>query len=207
MDHARGQARLPMPKNLARKPETGYLARIDGMADARLAGLPLGIVVESPAGPEMTADFEALVRELAGPIRIRRTSGSDAALAAGQLARALGRDPRAPAWLDEVPGIELRVRRTGDGNARETDRDWMPMVPSDEAIPAGETYHSRPSNERRASLAPGIEHVHLHLRRGRRALGTNGTADAPPATPFAQANTFGWSRRWRAFARFRAKRG
>ncbi len=129
-------------------------------------GTPLAIVVESPVGVEMTVGFEALVRELAAGIRIFRVTGADTARAASRLADVLGRDPQAPAWLDEVTGIDLEVRKRVSTDGKETDTSWMSVVPRNEAIPAGETYHTRPHEDRRVTLAPGIEHIHLHLRRG-----------------------------------------
>ncbi|MCY4381869.1 MAG: hypothetical protein OXE44_01810 [Nitrospinae bacterium] len=127
---------------------------------------PLAIIVESPVGLEMTVGFEALVRELAAGIRILRVTGADTARAASRLADALGLDPQKPAWLDEVPGIDLKVRKRESVDGKETDTSWMPVVPRNEAIPAGETYHTCHHEDRRVTLAPGIEHIHLHLRRG-----------------------------------------
>ena len=141
------------------------IERIRGFLDGK-EGSPLGVVIENPAGPELTAKLESLVKQVAGSVRIWRATGHDTAIAARQLARALGKDSAAPAWLDEVPGIELEVRRTGDGEVTENTNSWLPVIPGHEAIPAGQTYHSRLSRERRVTLAPGIEHVHLHLRRG-----------------------------------------
>ena len=57
---------------------------------------PLGIVVESPAGIEMTADLEALIRRHAPDIPIFRATGADAARAASRLAESLGRDKDSP---------------------------------------------------------------------------------------------------------------
>ena len=152
----RGEAFLPAA--LARK--------IDEFRNRR--GLaPLGIVVESPAGIEMTADLESLIRRHAPDIPIFPATGADAARAASRLAEKLGRDKDSPAWLDEVPAIELEVRSNTDGGASGNATQWMPIVPGDEAIPAGQTYHSKPCRDRQITLAPGIEQVHLHLRRGR----------------------------------------
>lgn len=130
-------------------------------------GVPLAIVVESPVGVEMTAGFERSVREIAAGIPIYRATGADTARAAANLAQVLGRDPEAPAWLDEVPGIEIEVRKTASESAKEIETEWRMMVPGNEAVPAGETYHTRSEEDRHVTLAPGIEHVHLHLRRGR----------------------------------------
>lgn len=154
------------PINLVTNPlPVALRRRIEGFRNGN-EGVPLAIVVESPAGLEMTAAFEASVRQLAKGVPIFRAIGADTAWAAAQLADVLGRDPNAPAWLDKVPGIELEVRtRTKDGTTRAT--EWLTVVPGNEAIPAGETYHTHPDPARRVTLAPGIEHVHLHLRRGR----------------------------------------
>ena len=130
-------------------------------------GVPLAVVVESPVGVEMTAAFEGMVRRLAAGIPIYRATGAETARAAAHLADVLGRDPEAPAWLDEVPGIELEVRKRAKDGSPVSETEWMTVVPGKEAIPAGETYHTRPNPARRVTLAPGIEHIHLHLRRGR----------------------------------------
>lgn len=143
----------------------GLLRRIERFRNGE-EGKPLAIVVESSVGVEMTAGFESLVRKPAARIPIYRAVGADTARAAKRLAGELGRDPEMPAWLDEVPSIDLEVRKRRDGIASETDTEWMTVVPGNEAIPAGETYHTRPDVARRITLAPGIEHVHLHLRRG-----------------------------------------
>ena len=142
---------------------TALASRIEGFRNGG-EGVPVAIVVESPAGLEMTASFEASVRRLAAGIPVHRATGTDAARAAARLADSLGRDPNVPAWLDEVPGIELEVR-TADGATGAA--EWLAVVPGNEAIPAGETYHTCPDPARCVTLAPGIEHVHLHLRRGR----------------------------------------
>jgi len=139
--------------------------RIQAFRDGK-EGCPLAIVFESPVGLEMTAAFEGLVRKFVQGIPIFRATGASTAQAAVCLAAALGRDPDVPAWLDEVSGIEVEVReRTTERVAEAT--KWMSVVPGREAIPAGQTYHTRPDPARRVTLAPGIEHIHLHLRRGR----------------------------------------
>ena len=150
----------PLPAALAR--------RIERFRDGE-EGAPLAIVVESPAGLEMTAAFETPVRRLARGVPVYRATGAHTARAAGCLAEALGRDPEAPAWLDAVPGIELEVRKGTMDGSTESETEWMTVVPGKEAIPAGELYRTRPDPTRRrvVTLAPGIEHVHLHLRRGR----------------------------------------
>ena len=129
-------------------------------------GSPLGIVIENPVGKEMDSVFVELVKKEAGPMRIWRVTGNDTICAAAKLAKKLGRDPNAPAWLDEVPGIDLEVKNARGSSSNEASSNWLPIIPSNEAISAGETYHSRPNKKRRVKLAPGIEHVHLHLRRG-----------------------------------------
>ena len=129
-------------------------------------GKPIAIVVESPAGVEMVSGFDGAIRKLAGGIRILRVMGANTARAAADLANALGRDRDAPAWLDEVPGIELGVRKRPTDNSTQTQTEWMTVIPGNESIPAGETYHTQADLARRVTLAPGIEHVHLRLRRG-----------------------------------------
>ena len=131
-------------------------------------GSPIAVVIESPVGEEMTLDFKRLVQESASDIPIVSVTGRNTANAALDLALALGRDRNAPAWLDAVPSIELKVRqRPTDAPDMETLTTWKPVVAADQVIPAGETYHT-PSNanERAVTLAPGVEHIHLHLRRG-----------------------------------------
>ena len=144
---------------------TALTSRIEGFRN-KDEGEPLAIVIDSPVGVEMTLAFERLVRKLAQGIPIFRATGTDTARAAARLAAALGRDPDAPAWLDEVPGIEVEVRERTTERVAETTK-WMSVVPGREAIPAGQIYHTRPDPARRVTLAPGIEHIHLHLRRGR----------------------------------------
>lgn len=129
-------------------------------------GPPLAIVVESPVGVEMTSGFENLIRTVAAGIPIFRAVGADTARASARLAESLGRDQEEPAWLDEVPGIELEIQNRTDNNVNSIQTEWMAVIPENEVIPAGETYHSRPDKARRITLAPGIEHIHLHLRRG-----------------------------------------
>lgn len=140
--------------------------RIEGFRNGN-EGVPLVIVLETPVGVEMTRDFEARLQESAAGIPVCRATGVETAQAAARLAHALGRDPEAPAWLDQVPGIELEVRRqrisTTEGML---DNEWRSVVPGNEAVPAGEVYHTQPDESRHVKLAPGIEHVHLHLRRG-----------------------------------------
>ncbi len=140
--------------------------RIESFRDG-YEGPPLAIVVDSPAGPEMIAAFETRVRQLAESVPVYRVTGADTARAAGCLAEALGRDPEAPAWLDAVPGIEIEVRKATKDGSTESKTEWMTVVPGTEAIPAGEVYRTRTDPNRHVTLAPGIEHVHLHLRRGR----------------------------------------
>ncbi|MCY3820137.1 MAG: hypothetical protein OXH52_12365 [Gammaproteobacteria bacterium] len=120
---------------------------------------PLAIVIESPASVEMTSAFERLVRECAVSLPIIRVTGHSTAEAAVRLAYALGRDSDVPAWLDAVPAIELETRN-------EDGAEWRPIIARDQAIPAGQTYHTPPDARRKVTLAPGIEHIHLHLRRG-----------------------------------------
>ena len=152
------------PVDLATGPlPTALASRIERFRSGG-EGVPVAIVVESPAGLEMTAAFEASVRRLAAGIPVHRATGADTARAAARLAGILGRDPNVPAWLDGVPGIEFEVRTKGEATGT---AEWMTVVPGNEAIPAGKTYHTRPDPARRVTLAPGIEHVHLHLRRGR----------------------------------------
>ncbi|MCY4541313.1 MAG: hypothetical protein OXB95_02795, partial [Rhodobacteraceae bacterium] len=124
---------------------------------------PLGIVIENPVGEKMTAGFAELVRQTAGPLHVWSVTCAATALAADTLAGQLGRKRNPPAWLDHVPCIEMRVR---DPEC-DTEAIWNQVIKADEAIPAGKIYISELNMERRVSLAPGIEHIHLHLRRGR----------------------------------------
>ena len=132
--------------------------RVEAFMEGR-EGEPLAIVIESPAGIEMTSPFEKAIRAHAPVVPIVRVTGRNTAQAAMKLAHALGRDPDTPAWLDAVPAIELEIQQ---GNST----TWNPIVAEGKAIPAGETYHTPRDPSRRVTLSPGIEHVHLHLRRG-----------------------------------------
>lgn len=129
---------------------------------------PRAIIVECPAGGDMTAGFERIVRAIAPDIPVVSVTGLGVSEAALSLALALGRDPDAPAWLDEVPAIQLEVRQNTPPNMNpKLDTAWKAVIPGNQAIPAGETYHTPSDPENRTvTLAPGIEHIHLHLRRG-----------------------------------------
>ena len=145
--------------------------RIESFA-AGNEGVPRAIIVECPAGADMTTGFERIVRAIAPDIPVLTVTGRGVSVAAQSLALALGGDPDAPAWLDEVPAIELEVRQDTPYTSNmelELDTAWKAVVPGQQAIPAGETYHTPSDPENRAvTLAPGIEHIHLHLRRGDR---------------------------------------
>ena len=129
-------------------------------------GPPVAIVLENPAATDTPSGFEKAVHKVAGGIPICRIAGAATALAGARLAEELGRDRDAPAWLDEVPGIEIAVRTPLENDGDQTAIEWMTVVPGSEAVPAGETYHSHCCKTRRVALSPGIEHIHLHLRRG-----------------------------------------
>ena len=129
-----------------------------------MKGTPLAIVVESPMGVETTSRFARIVQNHILNIPAIEITGQDASKATMDLALALERDPNVPAWLDEVASIELEARLE-PANGK-TSPEWIPIVPRNQAIPAGETYHARSGNESRVTLAPGIQHVLLHLRRG-----------------------------------------
>ena len=137
--------------------------RLQSFADG-LCGDPLAIVLETPAGIEMTKGLARSVRLVAPDIPLVHVTGRHTAVAAAALAELLGRDADTPAWLDEVPRVELEVRHDTDGGSF---TKWMPIVAADKAIPAGETYNTPLDPKTRAvTLAPGVEHIHLHLRRG-----------------------------------------
>lgn len=126
----------------------------------------LAVVLECPTGLETISRLARSIREAAPGVPVVTIVGRQTAEAALDLAFRLGRDPRAPPWLDVVPQIEFEVRpRAVDGSQPAT--IWKSIIPRDEAIPAGETYHTRPRGaDNLVRLAPGVEHVHLHLRRG-----------------------------------------
>ncbi len=136
---------------------------IDSKKDPRV------IVVESPFGTETTTKLALVVQNRAPNIPVVKVSNQDASKAALDLALKLGRDRSVPAWLDEVPSIELEVRpeSTSSENSR-AKIEWKAVVPRKQAIPAGEPYRTRPNISRSVTLAPGIEYVLLHLRRGDR---------------------------------------
>ena len=139
--------------------------RLRGFVDCQDS---LAVVVESPVGVEMTAAFEMSIRKVAPNIPIFRVTGRDTADAALTLALDLGRDESLPTWLDQVPAISLETRNratSADHSGSET--AWKSIVAVGEVVPAGATYHTRPhGSDRKVSIAPGVEHVHLHLRRG-----------------------------------------
>lgn len=140
--------------------------RIEGFRNGN-EGVPLAIVLETPVGVEMTRELEALLRESATGVPIYRTTGMETVQAAESLARALGPDHKVPAWLDRVPGIDLEVRRRQTSAAEKMfDKGWLAVVSGNEAVPAGRRYQTQPDESRRVKLVPGIEYVHLHLRRG-----------------------------------------
>lgn len=149
------QVRFGLPERLE--------ARLRKFAERR-EGEPLAIVIESPTGVEAVSGFEGLVRKVVPSVPIVRVTGRKTAEAAASLAFALGRDPSAPAWLDHVPAIDLEVRVNAANGS--TGTTWRPVIAKGKAIPAGETYHTPPDDSRKITLAPGVEYVHLHLRRG-----------------------------------------
>ena len=142
--------------------------RLKVFAEDRPTGLqkPLAIIIESPTGVEGVSGFERMVRKVAPTVPIVRVAGRKTVEAAADLALTLGRDPNAPAWLDEVPAIDLKVRNTAVDGTTPTVTAWKPVIANREAIPAGEIYHTPPDDARKVTLAPGVEYVHLHLRRG-----------------------------------------
>ncbi len=119
---------------------------------------PLAIIVECPAGEELIADFcSSIQQELIEDIPVRQVTGTETVQAARQLATRLRQNrTEPPAWLDVIPEIELKLQS----------QEWSPIIPSGEVIPAGETYRSPIDNKRWVTLAPGIEQVHLNIRRG-----------------------------------------
>ncbi len=143
--------------------------RIKSFLKGKKGRKPLAIVVENPAGEEMTAEFKKSIRRLAGNVvDIHIVKATDTVRAAAELAENLARDSEtgSPAWLDKVPSIQLEVRKKTQNDSEATDTKWVKIVPGKKAIPAGETYQTEPNGKRCVNLAPGIEHVHLHIRRG-----------------------------------------
>ena len=129
--------------------------------------IPLAIIIENPIGDEMVAGFRSLHRNLGDRIQIHHVSGADTARAAARLAEVLAETnhPDSPAWLDSVPEIQLKVREKLDGDQVGSNTNWIEVVSGNEVVPAGEIYSTQPDKRRRITLAPGIEYVHLHLRR------------------------------------------
>ena len=129
--------------------------------------IPLAIIIENPIGDEMAAGFRSLHRNLGDRIQIHHVSGADTARAAARLAEVLAETnhPDSPAWLDSVPDIQLKVREKLDGDQVGSNTNWIEVVSGNEVVPAGEIYSTQPDKRRWITLAPGIEYVHLHLRR------------------------------------------
>jgi len=121
-------------------------------------GKPLGVVIESPVGTEMTDDMSSLVKQITNSLAIWRVSGNDVINASGTLAQELGQNHDKPAWLDEVPAIDLRIKK-GKGYKK------IKIIPKNKAVPAGETYRSKPNKKHQVLIASGIEHIHLHFSR------------------------------------------
>ena len=118
---------------------------------------PLAVILECPAGEELIDDYWCSIVELAGETPVHWVTGTETVQAATQLAIQLGQDQaNPPAWLDVVPEISLKVEERG----------WLPIIPEGEVIPTGKTYHSSTDKVPWIVLAPGIEQVHIHMRRG-----------------------------------------
>ena len=149
------QVRFGLPERL--------VARLRKFAERR-EGESLAIVIEAPTGAEAVSGFEGLVREVVPSVPIVRVTGRKTAEAAASLALALEPETTAPAWLDEVPAIDIEVRSNPANGSTET--TWKPVIAKGKAIAAGQTYHTPPDDSRKVTLAPGVEYVHLHLRRG-----------------------------------------
>ena len=122
------------------------------------------IVIESPTGFQMTHELEKSIKCISGKTNFNYVPNSGVLLAADHLVKILGKDSSQPAWLDHVPSVEIEIR--GRENNKSNDTEWKTIVSEDTVIPAGEMYHSMQNRERRITLAPGTEFIHLHLRRG-----------------------------------------
>ncbi|MCY4260888.1 MAG: hypothetical protein OXC91_11560, partial [Rhodobacteraceae bacterium] len=122
---------------------------------------PLGILIERPAPKGMTDAFADGLREISGDVNIFHVSGAECAVAASMLARELGRDSQRPAWLDAVPPIEIEIRKKNNPGTR-----WPGIISENERIPAGELYVSRDRDDQTVGIAPGVNEICLHLRRG-----------------------------------------
>ncbi len=129
---------------------------------------PLAVVIENPVGDEIFDHIRLLHRILSDNIQIHYVSGADTTKAAARLAQVLAESnhPQSPAWLDSVPEIQLTVREKLDDGQGGSNTKWIAVVSGNEVVPAGEIYSTLPDEGRRVALAPGIEYVHLHLRRG-----------------------------------------
>ena len=126
------------------------------------------IIIENPIGEIVARKIEPCVQNLDTRVEIFHVSGPETVEAASKLAKVLVDEnhPDGPAWLDSVPEIQLEVRnKQSNGNAG-AETQWITVVSGDQAIPAGKVYLSPEEKNKRITLAPGIEQVHLHLRRG-----------------------------------------
>ena len=129
---------------------------------------PLPIIIENPVGDDVAKKIQPFSRKFDRMIEFFTVSGSETAEAASSLAKILGEanHPNGPAWLDSVPEIQLEVRNKLANHGENGDTRWVKVVSGNDAIPAGEIYSSTLDKNRRITLAPGIEEVYLHFRRG-----------------------------------------
>ena len=134
---------------------------IESVVD-ELGEFPLAIVIENPIGEKISRWFTSLSERICSNVNIYHISGAETVKAASKLASILSdkNHHEAPAWLDTVPEIQVEVRD------KDTSTNWHAIVAGNEVIPAGESYGSTLAKKRRVVLAPGIQHIHLHLRRG-----------------------------------------
>ena len=167
----RTEAPIVVPKNYAKKL---LLKKLKEIIEKFLSQQkkPLAVIIENPFYIEQLDKKWQSRLNLDDKIQIYDVSGADTTRAAACLANVLAESnhPRSPAWLDSVPEIRLKVREKLDDGHGGSNTKWRPVVFGNKVVPAGEIYSTRPStrrkDSRRVTLAPGIEYVHLHLRRG-----------------------------------------
>ena len=128
---------------------------------------PIAIIIENPISEELVTGMRFFHQLSSENVPVYFVSGTDTLQAATRLAKVLAESNHheGPAWLDSVPEIQLEVRGKLDDDQFGT-TNWIEVVSENEAVPAGEIYSTSMDKRRQITLAPGIEYVHLHLRRG-----------------------------------------
>ena len=133
----------------------------------RQSDKPIAIIIENPISEELVAGMRFFHKHSGEDVPVYYVSGTDTLQAATHLAKVLAESNHheGPAWLDSVSEIQLEVRgKLDDDQVGNT--NWVKVVSENQAVPAGEIYFTPKDRHRQIILAPGIEYVHLHLRRG-----------------------------------------